>query len=85
MENENKDVVITGDFNCDLLSTKKCKTDYFNTKFKNCKNSKECWQTINKLLNKWWLGLIKGWWFTVYYGRTYIFCSRVFTVFLSLI
>ena len=31
---------------------KKCKTDYFNTKFKNCKNRKECWQTINKLLNK---------------------------------
>ena len=31
---------------------KKCKTDYFNTKFKNCKNSEKCWQTINKLLNK---------------------------------
>ena len=31
---------------------KKCKIEYFNAKLKDCKNSKECWQTINKLLNK---------------------------------
>ena len=28
------------------------KAKYFNNKFKNCNNSKECWQTINKLLNR---------------------------------
>ena len=28
------------------------KAKYFNEKFKNCNNSKECWQTINKLLNR---------------------------------
>ena len=28
------------------------KTKYYNTKLKNCSNSKECWQAINKLLNK---------------------------------
>ena len=33
-----------------LIKTEKEK--YFNTKLKDCRNSKECWQTINKLLNK---------------------------------
>ena len=31
---------------------RKEKTKYYNTKFKNCSNSKERWQAINKLLNK---------------------------------